>query len=243
MSTFSSSSSSSSSSLPSTGDSQQGGAHNILWIHQPSVLVAENAHFIPRGNMSMPCRINALTRLVFIVVVVLMLMQKPLLAMFVGIISLVVILGISLAYSENYESSHANEHFSLPPATWLNDTFPQTPIAPVFAEEQQILPPSYDVPVDSSLNMNEASEAYKVPKTMEQYPSTQYITRTNLLPSQETDLMQMCGGGMAVREFINSAHTRNDVAFRENLSKLNKRSMERRTRHNTQDTFSPYYST
>ena len=74
------------------------------------------------------------------------------------------------------------------------------------------------------------------------YPYGQYLTRTNLLPSDEQTIRMGDGSVLKAREMVNSFWTRNDIAYKENMSRIHKLRQDRRFRHNTQDTFSPFHS-
>ncbi len=54
--------------------------------------------------------------------------------------------------------------------------------------------------------------------------------------------MNPTGGARNAREYYNSTFLKNDLAFRENMTRIYKKKLDRRFRHNTQDTWSPFQS-
>jgi hypothetical protein len=133
------------------------------------------------------------------------------------------------------------EHFSVVP-TYVGTDFQQTIVAPTFAEEWQIPPPAYDlytqVPYPGA-----SQDTFETPLQPKSYPYAQYLTRTNLLPSDEYFTHLGCGGARTAREYINSTFLRHDLAYRENMTRLYKKRLNRRFRHNNSgDTVSPFSS-
>jgi len=72
------------------------------------------------------------------------------------------------------------------------------------------------------------------------YPYGQYLTRTNLLPSDEEATHMLNGGPRQAREYVNSNFARHTIAFRENMTRLYKKKLARRFRSNNNDVFSPF---
>ena len=68
------------------------------------------------------------------------------------------------------------------------------------------------------------------------------MTRTNLLPSDEyATHHNPTGGARSAREYINSTFTKHDLAFRENMMRTYHKKLNRRFRHNNNDTWSPFH--
>jgi len=128
------------------------------------------------------------------------------------------------------------EDFTLVP-TYANPDMHTTTIAPLFSEEWNVYPPIYDVYVNTPPDVT-----FKAPLQPQLYPYGQYLTRTNLLPSDEYATHTLNGGPRQAREYVNSSWTRNTLAFRENMTRLYKKRLARRFRHNTNDVFSPFNS-
>jgi len=128
------------------------------------------------------------------------------------------------------------EGFSLTP-TSQDLSFMQTTVAPSFSEEWQVIPPAYDLSTNAGCD-----DTFTEILTPQDYPYSQYLTRTNLLPGDESQTHLMCGGSSGAREYANSTFLRNDLAFRDNMTRIYKKSLARRFRHTSNDSFSPYSS-
>lgn len=128
------------------------------------------------------------------------------------------------------------EDFTLVP-TYASPDMHVTTVAPIFAEEWQIYPPAYDILVNTPPEVS-----FEEPLNPQSYPYGQYLTRTNLLPSDEQGTRMLNGGSKQARSYANSAFLRHSLGFRDNMSKLYKKKLARRFRHSTQDTFSPFNS-
>jgi hypothetical protein len=148
--------------------------------------------------------------------------------LFIGLVIIILL-------RSHYKSK--KEGFAIVP-TYLSPNFQQTAVAPLFAEEQQIYPPAYDlyenVPPPTS---------FDEPLKPQEYPYMQYLTRTNTLPNDEYNIRQLNGGVREAREYENSAFLRHRMAFQDNMMAIHKKKLQRRFRNNTSyDTFSPYTS-
>jgi hypothetical protein len=145
-----------------------------FWVHDPCVLVTD-LRFVPTANMTKDEKLNALTRLIVIVAVVLYFMKVTQWSIFL-LVSLLVIL--VFGYSGKGEDGQ-KEGFTLTP-TYTGLDFEQTTVAPTFAEEWQVYPSTYDVYENYPINV-----PFEEPLKLQNYPYGQYLTRTNLLPSDE----------------------------------------------------------
>jgi len=200
-----------------------------FWINDPCVLL-DNPQFFPTDNMSLEEKLNAVTRSVIVVSGVMLMMKYKYWGMFL-VMSLIIIVGVY--YSKKQRNA---EGFSVTP-TYIGTDFQQTIVAPTYAEEWQIPPPAYDLYTQVPY-----PDTFEEPLKPQSYPYGQYLTRTNLLPSDEYYTHMGCGGARTAREYINSTYLRHDLANRENISRIYKKKLNRRFRHNTQDTFSPFQS-
>lgn len=199
-----------------------------FFVDDPMILFT-HPQLIPSNSMSTNEKLNALARLAIIVGVILYFMQYEHWAIFL-IASLLAIILLKVYYSKNRES------FSLVP-TYANPDFQTTTVAPIFAEEQQIIPPAYD------LYMNDAPDvSFQSPLNPQSYPYAQMLTKSNLLPSDEYASHMLNGGPKEAREYVNGAFIRNTLAFRDNMTRLMKKRLQRRFRQTTYDSFSPYHS-
>jgi hypothetical protein len=145
-----------------------------------------------------------------------------------------VLLIVVVAY---YVAIKRREHFSLVP-TYTGTDFQQTVVAPTYAEEWQIPPPAYDL-----YTRLPPQQSFKQPLRPQNYPYGQYLTKTNLLPSDEYYVHNNIGGTKQAREYINSTFLRHDLAFKENMSRILKKKLQRRFRSDTyHDVVSPFSS-
>jgi len=203
-----------------------------FWAQDPCVLF-NNLRIFPTASQTRNEKLNALTRLAIILTSILYYIQYEYWFTFLILSLLIVLL---LKYGGSKEADTVKEGFTITP-TYTGLNLQETSVAPLFAEEWQIYPPAYDlytnVPPPTS---------FEAPLKPQSYPYGQYLTRTNMLPSDEYNIHMLSGGPRNAREYANSAFLRNDLAFRENLTRLYKKQLNRRFRHSCNDTFSPYYS-
>lgn len=203
-----------------------------FWLENPCVLLSD-CSIIPTKNMSSNEKLNALSRLAIIIAIVLFFLGSEVWLYFL-LVSLLAI--VCLAYA-NTVNTNTKENFTVTP-TYLGTNFSQTVVSPTFSEEWQIPPPAYDI----ATQVPYPEQTFETPLKPQSYPYGQYLTRTNLLPSDEYYTHLGCGSPRTAREYVNSTYLRNDLAFRENMTRILKKKMNRRFRHNCQDTFSPYMS-
>ena len=216
-----------------------------FWVENPCIIVTDVKVF-PTEEMDTNQKLNALTRLSIIIAIVMYLMKYKywfmflILALFIIVLLKYVKIPASKDSKEDTKkATPEKEHFTIVP-TYLGTDFQQTTVTPTFAEEWQIPPPAYDIytNVPSLNNPNK----FESPLQPQSYPYGQYLTNTNLLPSDEYYTHLGCGGSQRAREYANSAYLRHDLAFRDNISRIYKKKLSRRFRHNCQDVFSPYHS-
>lgn len=209
-----------------------------FFIDDPCVLFT-NIRLFPLASMTKDEKLNALTRLSIAIAIVLYFMQYEFWLTFLILAILIIVL---LKYATNKGETNGNtntstkEDFTLVP-TYANPDLQTTTVAPLFAEEWQIYPPAYDLYVNTPPVVN-----FQEPLMPQSYPYGQYLTRTNLLPSDEYATHMLNGGPRQAREYVNGAFLRHTLAHRDNMTRLYKKKLARRFRHNTNDTFSPYQS-
>ena len=129
------------------------------------------------------------------------------------------------------------ESFSIIPSQVT--PFEHVTVSPIFAEEWHVRPPVYD------LYVNRPPPRQPIPKKIEDprdYPYGQYLTRTNLLPSNERQVNLFCNKKGSAVGYVNSLFTQQEIAFRENMTRILKKKLKRRYRHECNDTFSPFFS-
>lgn len=207
---------------------------NTFWVENPCALFSE-IDIIPKKDMSRSEKLNSLTRLLIIVVIILYFVDYKhwLIFLLIGLLLII----IFNYYSFSKKDEDQTEEFTVTP-TYTGTDFQQTVVAPTYAEEWQIPPPAYDI----YTNVPDGDDTFETPLKPQSYPYGQYLTKTNLLPSDEYYIHNQCGGTRNVREYANSTFLRNDLAFRENMSRIYKKSLNRRFRQNCSDVFSPYQS-
>jgi hypothetical protein len=110
-------------------------------------------------------------------------------------------------------------------------------VAPIYAEEWHIRPPTYDLVENNDLDMPTFNDV----KDPRDYPYGQYVTLTNLRPIEEANIKFLPNLKEAIY-YINNTFTLNDISFRDDISQITKMKMARRFRHDDYDTFSPYNS-
>lgn len=202
-----------------------------FWVDDPCILFTDFA-LIPNKNMTKNEKLNTLTRWAIIISAVMYAMGYEYWFTFL-ILALLLILILKYTGDKN---EPLKEGFTVTP-TYQGLDFQQTSVAPLFAEEWQIYPPAYD------LYANQPPPAtFQEPLMPQSYPYGQYLTRTNLLPTDEYYTHMLNGGPRQAREYANSAFLRHSLASRDNFTKLYKKSLARRYRQNCNDVVSPYYS-
>lgn len=227
-----------------------------FWTEDPCILFT-NIRLFPLRDMSKDEKLNAITRLSIAGTAVLYFMKYDFWFTFLLLALIAILLMKYCAKSEGFTTSSRSsdirkesgdigetavdmgtlrEDFTLVP-TYANPDMHTTTIAPLFSEEWQIYPPAYDVYVNTPPDVT-----FKAPLQPQLYPYGQYLTRTNLLPSDEYATHTLNGGPRQAREYVNSAFLRHTLGFRENMSRLYKKKLARRFRSNCGDVFSPFNS-
>lgn len=212
-----------------------------FWIEDPSILLNDLV-FFPTVDMTREQKLNALTRLAIVIAVVMYFMEYKhwLTFALIAILALVVVQYSSASREKcDTEKPKVIEEFTIVP-THIDDDFSTTVVAPLFAEEHRVPPPAYD----HYTNVDFSPSMFQEPMRPQEYPYGQYLTRTNLLPSDEYAVhMNPSGGTQAAREYVNSTFTKHQLAFKENMMRTYHKKLNRRFRHNnTNDTWSPFHS-
>lgn len=243
-----------------------------FWVEDPCELFSSWA-ILPTTKMSKQEKLNALTRLVLVTAVIMYALKYDMWLTFLILALLLLVVlnygtkeGTFEGYKKDEPYSHHTdvkdedkddgyvemlheqdntaetqlpsvEHFSVTP-TYTGTDFNQTVVPPTYAEEWQIPPPAYDLYTNVPY-----PDSFETPLRPQSYPYGQYLTKTNLLPSDEYYTHLGCGGARSAREYANSAFLRHDLARRENLTRIYKKKLARRYRHNgSNDVFSPFTS-
>lgn len=229
-----------------------------FWAEDPCILLT-NIRLFPLADFTQDEKLNALTRLAIAISAVLYFMKYEFWFTFL----ILALLGIILVkyghmtkdnFTQKKDSTIGEavstgagegaiagetplvEDFTLVP-TYASPDMHITTIAPIFSEEWQVYPPAYDILVNTPPDVT-----FEEPLQPQSYPYGQYLTRTNLLPSDEYGTHMLNGGTKQARSYINSRFLAHDLAFRDNMTKLYKKKLARRWRNNCNDTFSPFNS-
>jgi hypothetical protein len=210
-----------------------------FFLEDPSILVTDMVIF-PTANMTREQKLNALTRLAVIISAGMFVMEYNGWQTFLlsAVLILIVIQYVSKARKSSSED--VKENFTIVP-TYMDDDFSSTVVAPTFAEEWRIPPPSYD----QYTSVENLEPTWQEPVRPQSYPYGQYLTKTNLLPSDEyMTHMNPSGGARSAREYVNSSFTKHRMAYQENMMAIFKKKLNRRFRTNTAngDSFSPFHS-
>jgi hypothetical protein len=208
-----------------------------FFVDDPCVLFT-NIRLFPLASMTKDEKLNALTRLSIAIAAVLYFMQYEYWLTFLILAILIVVLlkYASTKGNTSTESGAKKEDFTLVP-TYASPDLHTTTVTPLHSEEWQAYPPAYDLYVNTPPSIK-----FEEPLMPQSYPYGQYLTRTNLLPSDEYATHMLNGGPRQAREYANSAFLRHTLAFRDNMTRLYKKRLARRFRANCNDTFSPYSS-
>lgn len=214
-------------------DDQRKKHHEKFWINDPSILLMD-FHLIPRRDMTRSEKLNALTRLAGVITAILYAYKYEYWQTFLAIAIAIIVL-LSMVGKEDYS---LKEHFTAVPTYQSTSPQAETSVAPLFAEEWQIYPPAYDIYANVPPPIT-----FEEPLLPQSYPYGQYLTHTNLMPQDENAVRQMSGSPRAAREFANDAWTRHSLAFRDNMTKINKKLLAQRFQQSSlYDNFSPYNS-
>jgi len=206
-----------------------------FWIEDPAVLFSD-LQFLPVQGMTREEKLNALTRLSVLISIGMNLAGwNEWLTFLLGSVLITTIIN----YSNKIPNPILQENFSVVP-TRIGDDFEVTAVSPSFSEEMRVPSPAYDL----YTNVDISDPPFFEPIRGQSYPYGQYLTKTNLLPSDEYSLaMNSSGGAKSAREYAGSTFMKNDLAFRENMTRIYKKQIDRRFRHNmVGETFSPFNS-
>lgn len=202
-----------------------------FFVDDPTVLFS-NIQFFPLSSMTKDEKLNALTRLVIIIGIALYVMKYEYYLTFMAVSIIVILL---MKYGG---SGKSQEGFSIVP-TYANPNVSETTVAPLFSEEWMINPPETDLYVDIP---DVESNKFLEPLTPQAYPYGQYLTKSNLLPSDEYATHMLNGGQRAARAYVNGSILRHELAYRDNISRIYKKKLARRFAQNSNDSFSSYSS-
>ena len=185
-----------------------------FWIDDWCALFSD-FNLLPSNGMSLNEKLNALSRLVIILSIVMYFMNYEYWLCFLTL-SLLIIFVIKY-----FDSKGGNkEGFSIPP-TYTCGSCPMTTVPPLFAEEKQLPPPAYDIidAVGSVSPWDEAGcESQECLKNYSYPVFGQYISPSTQLPHVENEMRNR---PLKDAEYyaVNS-YTDNVLQFRNDMTKL-----------------------
>lgn len=213
---------------------------------------------LPTPDMNMTEKLNCMTKIAFIIAGGLYFYKYSEWAYFL-LLALLIILALQYSSTKkkslpsdgdetsattSIEDSRSVEEFAIVP-TYTGADYSTITIPPLFAEEWQVgAPPAYDLYTNVPYVNDDGSfgDRFDEPLKPQEYRYGQYLTRTNLLPSDEY-YTHLSTGTKAAREYANSAFLRHDIARADNMTRIMKKKIARRFRHdNLNDSFSPFHS-
>lgn len=206
-----------------------------FWGKNPISLL-ESMAIIPCPEMSRDEKLNSLTRLAIVCSVVLYLLEYK-----HWLIALVI--AIALIFLAYLSKTSQVEGFTITPL-YVDTDFTQTQVAPTYSGEWQVPPPVYEQ-IETIPPADDGNVGFMEPMKPQNYPYGQILSTTNTLPYDDYNIRMMNGGVEQARSYANSAFLRHRLAFQDNISRVFKKSLARRFRHNNvySDTVSPYCGT
>ncbi len=186
-----------------------------FWIDDWCALFSDFS-LLPTNSMSLNEKLNALTRLVIVLSIVMYFMKYEYWLCFL-ILSVLIIFLIKYFDGKNRGKK---EGFSIPP-TYTCGSCPMTTIPPLFAEEKQLPPPAYDIidAVGSVSPWDEAGcESQECLKDYSYPIFGQYITSTTMLPNEENEVRNR--PLKDAQYYMTNSFTDNVLQFRNDMTRL-----------------------
>ena len=208
-----------------------------FWLEDPSILLTDTV-LVPTSCMTKVEKLNALTRLVLIITGVLYFMKNDEYLKFL-LISLIIIVVIYVSTKDKIIENYGGGI-----RTFIPDepTFTRTIIEPVYSESQRMPTLVYDHAEsrEPSIELIPSETVYDIdPRS---YPYGQYMSRTNLLPSDEKQITRGSGRLKDAKTYANSTYLVNNLKHREEMIRIHHKKINRRFRHGTNNTVSPFSS-
>jgi hypothetical protein len=197
-----------------------------FWLEDPKALFSSFA-FLPVDGMTRNEKLNALTRLALGITAGLYWTRyKHWMTFLLASVGAVVVL--------KFSTRGLTEGFAVPRTLRVPDSSEETTLAPVFAEEWVSPPPEYDLTSDDEV-------FYEEPPRLRSYPYGQMMSVTNTLPRDEEHI-RLAGGLADARNYSNNAFLRHRMQNQEELIRLQKKRINRRFRHTTNNAVSGFAS-
>jgi len=205
-----------------------------FWTESPCELFS-NFVIFPTVNMTKDEKLNAITRLLIIITVLLYALEYEhwLLFGLAGIVGIVLLKYMKIGGGEGYI-----EGFSLP-ATYNSPDISTITVAPAFSSEWAVNVPAYDIYDNSAPDYSDSPIELIPPSS---YPYGQLRSNYNQIPSDEFDMEMNSCGARSARSFANTSFMRRNIQQREDVMRLHKKRLARRFRAQSGDVFSPYSS-
>lgn len=202
-----------------------------FWMDGNYSVLFTNPEFIPKKENSFEENLNIYSRIVILITVLLSVYGWEKAPIFL----LASLLIISVMYITRGKEKDLKQEFTITPTATDPDVKNIT-VSPLYSEEWQITPPTYDYTSGSGVVEN--TNFYE-PINPQERPYAQYLTNTNFLP-RDDQYIQTLGTKSGALTHMNSAFLRHDLAFRDNMTRIQKLKLKNRFRHEGYDTFSPY---
>jgi hypothetical protein len=212
-----------------------------FWIHDPCALLS-SVNIFPLPSQSRSAKLNSLTRLSILIAIIMYFMEfKYWLVFLLFAMLAIIILNCATKPKDKHKSGDKGaedkkEHFTIPP-TYPHSDLTQTTVSPTFSEEWAIIPQTYNIYENSA----EFLPQHEDPPP-ESYSYGQFLSPTNWVPMDEYGIQMNSKGQRSAREFALNAFNRRSIAYRNDMSRLYKKSLQRRYRQASSNTVSPYTS-
>jgi len=210
-----------------------------FWIDDWCSLFSDFS-MLPTNQMSLNEKLNALTRLVIVLSIVMYFMEYEYWLCFLTLSILIIFL---IKYFDS-KGNDKKEGFSIPP-TYTCGSCPFTTVPPLFAEEKQLPPPAYDI-IDAQGSVSPWDEAacdsQECLKNYSYPVFGQYISSSTMLPHQENEVRNR--PLKSTEMYMNDSFTNNTLQFRNDMTRLyvNKINREYRGLNGCYDQITPYSS-
>lgn len=204
-----------------------------FWMNDPAILV-KKFNLLPSLELSLNEKLNALTRIIFIITIIMLCFDFPYWYWFL-IIGLLIIMAIKIICSKYCDNDRLrgnyNENFSIPP-TYIDGSEPMTTISPIYSEEIQSPSPIYDTYDNASGPEGECGEI------VEDRPIFgQYISSNRLFPYQQGELNNRPLNDSLL--YMNNEWSRDQLQFRNDMTRTFINKLDRAYKLGCADSISP----
>lgn len=211
-------------------------SYNEFWLDNPCNLFSDFV-LLPKKTMSHDEMLNALTRLVIIISIIMYIMEYEYWLLFL-IIAIMIIIICKYYYKKDVKK----EGFSMNP-TYTEGSVPFTTVPPLFAEELQLPPPSYDEYTWTGVSSPQSDASCESQECLTEYPYPifgQYITDTTMLPVEEEETKNRPLKDVQI--YMTDSFTRDQMDYRNDMTRLYVNKINREYKHGCYDQITPYSS-